>query len=845
MPIKLTKTPYINTISKNSQPAYPGDRALERRLKSIIRWNAMAMVVRANNLHPGLGGHISTYASAATLYETGFQHFFRAPSKDFTGDLVYFQGHASPGIYSRAFLEGRFSQENLENFRRELASAGGLSSYPHPALMQNFWQYPTVSMGLGPLFAIYQARFWRYLENRKIKTKDSSKIWAFLGDGETDEVESLGALLAASRHNLDNLIFVVNCNLQRLDGPVRGNGKIIQELESAFSGAGWKVIKVIWGSDWDELIDADHNFILQNKMESTLDGDYQKYSVESGSYIREHFFSPEPFLQELVSGRSDDQLRKLNRGGHDPVKVYTAYREAAASDRPVVILAKTVKGYGMGESGEGMNITHQQKKLNNEELKKFRTRFDIPLTDKEIIDTPFYKPPEDSLEMQYLFERRKSLGGFLPQRKNYSPGFTQPDPDLFEEFYKGSDGREVSTTMAYVRLLSKLISDKKIGKYIVPIIPDEARTFGIDALFRSIGIYSPEKQKYEPVDSGNLMYYRESPQGQILEEGINEAGAMSTFIAAGTAHSLLQKNLIPFYTYYSMFGAQRVGDLVWAAADSGTRGFLIGATSGRTTLNGEGLQHQDGHSHLLFSVVPHCVCYDPAFAYEISVIVKEGIRRMFEQKENVMYYLTVTNENYVMPEMPKGVEDGILQGIYKFQTSTLENEYKAHLIGSGSILKESIRAANVLEEEYNIACDIWSATSYTQLRTEGLEIDRWNYLHPEEEKKLTYVEKVFEKEKGVFIAASDFVKALPDSISKWLNVISLGTDGFGFSETREKLRDYFEIDYRHIAFVAAGALYREHKIDKELLQKIKTDLNILAEKPGKVWNNTKGETNGV
>src|SRR3989338_5508822 len=719
-------TPYINTITKEKQPPFPGNRELERRIKSIIRWNAMAMVVRANKVADGIGGHISTYASSATLYEIGFNHFFKAKGPDGIGDQVYFQVHASPGIYARAFVEGRLTEQNMVNFRRELQPGGGLSSYPHPWLMPGFWEFPTVSMGLAPIMGIYQARFNRYLEDRGLKPRTDNKVWVYMGDGESDEPESLGALTMASREKLDNLIFVINCNLQRLDGPVRGNGKTIQELEALFRGAGWNVIKVIWGDDWDPLLEKDSEGLLARRMGEVVDGEYQKYTVSSGAYVRERFFGKDPRLLEMAKHLSDEDIRKMRRGGHDPEKVYAAYKAAVEyKDAPTVILAKTIKGYGLGESGEGKNITHQQKKLNEEELKEFRSRFNIPIADKDIAKAPFYKPEENSPEMQYLRECRKKLDGYLPARRTDSAPLQTTPEELFEEFYKGTEGRAVSTTMAYVRVLSKLLRDEKIGKFIVPIIPDEARTFGMEGLFLQVGIYSHIGQLYEPVDSESLMYYKEAKDGQILEEGINEAGSISSFIAAGTAYATHNINTIPFYTYYSMFGPQRVGDLIWAAGDLRCRGFLVGATSGRTTLNGEGLQHQDGHSHLLLSSVPTCSAYDPAFAYELAVIIRHGIYRMYEKQESLFYYLSVSNENYAMPPMPEGVSEGILKGLYRFQKSDKTNlPLRAHLFGSGSIMNQVLEAQKILEEKYQVAVDVWSVTSYNELRREALNAER-------------------------------------------------------------------------------------------------------------------------
>ncbi len=827
-------TPYINTIPAEEEPPYPGSREIERRIKSIIRWNAMAMVVRANRTEEGIGGHISTYASAATLYEVAFNHFLRARTEGHEGDIIYFQGHAAPGIYARAFLEGRLTKEQLENFRRELQPGGGLSSYPHPWLMPDFWEFPTVSMGLSPIMAIYQARFNRYLEDRGLKKPSDAKVWAFLGDGETDEPETLGAITLASREQLDNLIFVINCNLQRLDGPVRGNGKIIQELEAIFRGAGWNVIKVIWGSDWDPLLAKDHDNILVKRMEEVVDGEYQKYVVESGGYIRDHFFGADPRLLDMVKHLSDEQIQRLKRGGHDPEKVYAAYK-AAVEHRgsPTVILAKTIKGYGLGEAGEGRNITHQQKKLNEEELREFRTRFGIPIADEDVAEAPFYKPPDDSPEMRYLHARRQELGGYVPSRRAECEPLKAPSEEVFEEFYRGSEGREASTTMVFVRLLSRLLRDKEIGKFIVPIIPDEARTFGMDALFRQVGIYSHPGQLYDPVDKETLLYYKEARDGQILEEGITEAGSMSSFIAAGTSYATHGINMIPFFAFYSMFGFQRIGDLIWAAGDSRCRGFMIGGTSGLTTLAGEGLQHQDGNSHLLAYPVPNLKAYDPAFAYEIAVIIRDGISRMYEKQENIFYYLTVMNETYVHPPMPEGVKEGIIRGIYRFRASeNREAKLHAQIFGSGTILNEALKAQKLLEEKYGVAADVWSVTSYKELYRDGLEAERWNMLHPSGPIKVPYITQCVKDAPGVFVAASDYVKALSDSISQWLPrpLVSLGTDGFGRSDTRRALRDFFEVDSRFITLATLAALSREGKIESKIVEKAIKDLEIDPEK---------------
>lgn len=829
-------TPYINTIPPQAQSPYPGSREIERRIKSIIRWNAMAMVVRANKEEDGIGGHISTYASAATLYEVGFNHFFRARSDKHPGDLVYFQGHATPGIYARAFLEGRISLTQLENFRRELREGGGVSSYPHPWLMPDFWQFPTVSMGLGPIMAIYQARFNRYLEHRGLIQPSDAKVWAFLGDGETDEPETLGAITLASREKLDNLIFVINCNLQRLDGPVRGNGKVIQELEAAFRGAGWNVIKVIWGSDWDPLIEKDNQGILIERMNEVVDGQYQKYTVESGDYIRKDFFGKDERLLKMVENLSDEELQRMRRGGHDPEKVYNAYKAAMEHrGQPTVILAKTIKGYGLGESGEGKNITHQQKKLNEDEMREFRTRFGIPVSDEDISKAPFYKPKDDSPEMVYLHERRKDLGGYLPKREVTVEPLKMPADSHFSELFKGSE-RPVSTTMAYVRVLTSLLRDKEIGKLIVPIIPDEARTFGMESLFRSIGIYSSAGQLYEPVDAATLLPYKEKVDGQILEEGITEAGSMSSFIAAGTAYSTRGINMIPFFTYYSMFGFQRIGDLIWAAADMMTKGFLVGGTAGRTTLAGEGLQHQDGHSHLLAYPVPNLIAYDPAFAYEIAVIIRDGIKRMYVDQERIFYYLTVGNETYAQPPMPEGVEEGILKGMYRFKKSEKQGAHKAHLFGSGSILNEVLKAAEILESEYDVSTDVWSVTSYKNLYYDGIETERWNMLNPGKKAKVAYVTEALKGEQGVFVAASDYVKTLPESIARWVpgTLHALGTDGFGRSESRAALRDFFEVDARYIVLATLHSLATEGKLKAKDVQNAIKKLGLDSNKTNPV-----------
>jgi pyruvate dehydrogenase E1 component len=826
-------TPYLNTIAADDQVLMPGNPDLERRIKSLVRWNAAAMVVRANKASEGIGGHISTYASAATLYEVGFNHFFRGRDGG-DGDIVFFQGHAAPGVYARAYLEGRLDETHLENFRRELNPGGGLSSYPHPWLMPRFWEYPTVSMGLGPLMAIYHARFMRYLEDRGLKPKTNAKVWAFLGDGETDEPEALGAITLPAREKLDNLIFVVNCNLQRLDGPVRGNGQIVQELEASFRGAGWNVIKVLWGREWDALLAKDRDGVLVKRMGETVDGQYQKYAVESGGYMREHFWGADPRLLDMVKHLSDDQVRKLTLGGHDPVKVYNAYAAAVEhKGSPTVIIARTIKGYGLGEAGEGKNITHQQKKMNDEELRAFRTRFGIPVSDADIAKAPFYRPAENSIEIRYLNERRQALGGFVPSRAPRSEPLKPLSPEVFEEFRKGTDGRTASTTMVAVRVLSKLLRDKDVGRLIVPIVPDEARTFGMEALFRQVGIYSHVGQLYEPVDMDMLLYYKEASDGQILEEGITEAGSMSSFIAAGTAYATYGVNTIPFFIYYSMFGFQRIGDLIWAAADSRARGFLIGGTAGRTTLAGEGLQHQDGNSQLFAVAYPNCIAYDPAFAYEIAVIIEDGIRRMYVEQESVFYYLTVMNEQYEMPTMPDGSAEGILKGLYKYRAASApEAPLRAQLFGSGAILPEVIKAQELLEADYHVSADVWSVTSYSELYRDGHACERWNMLHPTDTPREPYVTRCLKDAPGVFVAASDYVKAMPDSIDRWLPrpLTALGTDGFGRSDTRAALRNFFEVDCRYVVVATLSALAREGKVPRSLVQQAITTLGIDPEK---------------
>ena len=814
----MVSTDYINTIPPEQEPYFPGDEALELRIRQITRWNAAVMVSRANKKYDGIGGHLSTYASDASLYEVGFNYFFKGKYADGGGDQVWMQGHAAPGVYARAFLEGRLKQEQLDNFRRE-AFGGGLSSYPHPRLMPRLWEFPTVSMGLSPLLAIYQARFNRYLQHRGIKDTSKQRVWCFLGDGEMDEPESMAALAIAARERLDNLIFVVNCNLQRLDGPVRGNGKIIQELESIYRGAGWHVIKVVWGREWDELLARDSDGALVNKMNTTRDGEFQKYVVESGAYIRERFFG-DARLQKMVAHLSDDDLKKLRRGGHDYRKLYAAYATAIdLKDAPTVILAKTVKGWTLGSAIEGRNVTHQQKKLSQDELKKFRDTLDLPIKDEDIHEgvAPYYHPGNDSEEVQYLLERRRALGGFMPERRVKPKSVKLPDPDLYDEFAKGSKGQPVATTMAFVRLLRKLLRDKKIGKRVVPIIPDEARTFGMESLFPEFKIYAAEGQLYEPVDAEHVLAYRESQKGQILEEGITEAGSMGSFTAAGTSYATHREPMVPFFIFYSMFGFQRIGDFIWSLADQRGRGFLLGATAGRTTLNGEGLQHQDGHSLLLSSTNPACLSYDPAFAYETAYIVKDGMRRMLEEGEDVFYYLTLYNEPYPQPEMPEGNEQGVLRGLYRFRQAPGDRKHRAQLLGSGTILQQVLRAQELLAEHHDVAADVWSATSYQQLRADALEVERWNRLHPNDAPRQPYVVDCLEAQDGPVIAASDFMKAVPDQIARWVPApfTTLGTDGLGRSDSREALRRFFEVDAEHVVVATLSALARSGDVKPE------------------------------
>ncbi len=837
LPIEID-TSYINTIPPEAEPDCPGDLTIERNITNLIRWNAMAMVVQANKHSPGIGGHIATYASAAILYEVGFNHFFRAPAKGPDADLIYFQGHASPGIYARSYLEHRFNDDQMHNFRRELQDKPGISSYPHPWLMPDYWSFPTVSMGLGPITSIYQARFRRYLEDRDLYPKGSGKVWAFIGDGETDEPETLGAIRVASRANLDNLIWVINCNLQRLDGPVYGNGQIIQELEGIFRGSGWNVIKVAWGSGWDELLKRDTEGHVVRRFELLTDGESQRYAAFGGQELKEHFFNT-PELKRLVEGWSDEDFRKLNRGGHDPVKVYAAFDRAFKHEgQPTVILTRTVKGYGMGTAGEAQNITHQQKKLDVEELKAFRDRFHLPLTDEDVANEPFHRPPENSPEHRYLMEHREKLGGFQPARVVTAEPIEAPSSDSFEEFMVSSEEREFSTTMAMVNVMRRLLRDPAWSKLVVPIVPDEARTFGMESFFRQIGIYSPVGQLYEPVDSAHLMYYKESQSGQILEEGITEAGAMSSFIAAGTAYANYGVNTVPFYLYYSMFGYQRVGDLMWAAGDAHAKGFLVGATAGRTTLAGEGLQHQDGQSHLLVYPVLNMKAYDPAFAHELAIIVREGMRRMYQEQEDIFYYLTVGNENLPQPGVPANLsreelEQGVLKGMYLFRpASRKRSKLHAQLFGSGTIMHCVLEAQEILERDYGVAANVWSITSYKELHRDALQVERYNRRNPEQEQHRPYVTELLDGAKGVFVAASDYMKILPDALAAYLPrpMLSLGTDGFGRSEARAELRDFFEVDARHIVFATLTALAKDGLVEKKTLLAARDDLGISPDK---------------
>ena len=827
-------TPYRNTIPVENESRMPGDLFMERGLRSLIRWNAMAMVMRANLKDGTLGGHISSFQSSATLYDVGFNYFFRARTDSHQGDLVYIQGHTAPGIYARSYLEGRISEEQLDKFRQEVGG-DGLSSYPHPWLMPNYWQFPTVSMGLGPLQAIYQARVMKYLDHRELVEAKDRKVWCFVGDGEMDEPESQGAISLAGREKLDNLIFVINCNLQRLDGPVRGNGKIIQELEGSFRGAGWNVIKVVWGRMWDPLFEKDKHGIMQKRMDEALDGDYQSYKSRDGAFTREHFFGKYPELLKMVEGLTDEDIYRLNRGGHDPYKVYAAYAAAAShKGQPTVILAKTVKGYGMGLAGEAQNITHSVKKLDLAELKEFRDRFDIPLPDSELEAVPYYRPPEDSPEMRYLKERRAALGGSFPSRQSDFTALKVPKLDIFNNVLKGTGDREISTTMAFVRILSAIIKDKEVGNRVVPIVPDEARTFGMEGMFRQLGIYSSVGQLYEPTDAGQIMYYREDQKGQVMEEGINEGGAFAAWLAAATSYSNNDFPLVPFYVFYSMFGFQRVGDLSWAAGDLQARGFLIGGTSGRTTLNGEGLQHQDGHSHILAGTIPNCVTYDPTYAYELAIIIQSGLEEMYVKKMAKYYYITVMNENYIQPEMPKGCEDGVIRGMYLLKKNSKKTSKKVvQLLGSGTILREVIAAAEILKADFGVESDIWSVTSFNELRKEGLATTRWNLLHPEDTPKVSYVNECLDKTVGPVIASTDYMKSYADQIRDYVprRYAVLGTDGFGRSDTREKLREFFEVDRHFVALAALSALAEENIIETKIVSQAIERFGINPEKP--------------
>ncbi len=839
----LVQTPYINTIPPEQEPAFSGDEEMEKRIRRLERWNAVVMVTRANKHSDGIGGHISTYASSASLYDMGFNHFFRGKDNGAAGDQVFFQGHASPGIYARAFLEGRITESQMDNFRRESIAGTGLSSYPHPRLMPDFWEFPTVSMGLGPLTALYQARFNRYLQARGIANTEQSRVWCFLGDGECDEPESLGSLFLASREKLDNLIFVVNCNLQRLDGPVRGNGKIIQELEMVFRGAGWNVLKVIWGREWDDLLHRDNDGVLLDKMNETVDGAYQKYAIAKGDYIREHFFGPDPRLRKLVEHLSDQDLQNLRRGGHDFRKLYAAYKLAVEhKGSPTVILAKTVKGWSLGEGFLGKNVTHQLKKMNLDQLREFRNLMELPITDAQLEEAPYYHPGPDSPEIRYLTDLRRARGGSLPHRVNRSKPLPMPPAAVFDEFRAGTGtGREVSTTMAFVRLMRSLMRDEKIGRRIVPIIPDEARTFGMDSMFREFGIYSSMGQVYEPVDAGMLLSYHESKEGQILEEGITEAGSTASFTAAGTSYATHGEPMIPFYLFYSMFGFQRTGDLFWAFSDARGRGFALGATAGRTTLNGEGLQHQDGHSPILASVIPNVMAYDPAFAFEMAMIVKDGVRRMYVNGEDIFYYLTLYNENISHPPMPDDVEDGIIKGLYLFHPAPERLKHHVQLFGSGSIMQCVLSAQKLLAEKFSVSSDVWSVPSYQQLRQEAISTDRWNRLHPESDPRVPYVASALAGVSSPIIAATDYMKALPDLIRPWITqrYVVLGTDGYGRSDTREALRRFFEVDPENIATAALHALSQEGQLPVAEVARAIRELGIDPEKsdPLSLMNN--------
>jgi pyruvate dehydrogenase E1 component len=828
-----TTTPFCNTIAPAEEKPLPGDVFMERRIRSLVRWNALAMVMRGNSNDEGLGGHISSFSSSAMLYDIGFNHFFRGTEDGHPGDLVFYQGHSAPGIYARSFLEGRLDEEQLDNFRREV-NGRGLSSYPHPWLMPDYWQFPTVSMGLGPIQAIYQARVLKYQQDRGLVDHGDREVWCFMGDGECDEPESLGAISLAGREGMGNLNFVINCNLQRLDGPVRGNGKIIQELEGNFRGAGWNVIKVIWGRKWDHLLEKDKTGLLLKRMNEVCDGELQNYKFNGGAYTREHFFGKYPELLELVSDMSDDDIMNLNRGGHDPYKVYAAYAAAVGEhERPTVILAMTVKGYGTGDSGEASNETHALKKLQMEDLKAFRDRFDIPISDEDLEKVPYYRPPADSPEMRYMRERRQALGGLIPARRKAIESLETPPLTAFGSQLKSSGTREISTTMAFVRMLSSLVKDADLGPRVVPIVPDEARTFGMEGMFRQLGIYSSVGQRYTPQDAGQVMYYKEDIKGQILEEGINEAGAFSAWLAAATSYSTSGYAMVPFYIFYSMFGFQRIGDLAWAAGDSQARGFLIGATAGRTTLNGEGLQHQDGHSHLLAGTIPNCVSYDPAYAYELAVIIQDGLRRMYHDGENRFYYITTMNENYVQPDMPQGVEEGIIRGMYRLKSSTSSSELRVQLLGGGTILREAEAAAAILENDYQVAADVWSLTSVNELQREGKAVLRWNLLHPEAEPRVPYVTQLLRDAGGPVIAATDYMKLYADQIREFVpgSYTVLGTDGFGRSDTRRKLREFFEVSREYIVIAALKALADEGRMEHSRVSAAIAALNVQADKP--------------
>lgn len=825
-------TAYLNTIPAGKEDKSPGDHELEHRIRSYVRWNAAAMVLRANK-STNVGGHIASFASAATLYDVGYNHFWHAPSASHGGDLIFVQGHSAPGVYARAFMLGRLQESQLDNFRQEVAGEG-LSSYPHPWLMPDFWQFPTVSMGLGPIMAIYQARFMKYLQDRGISSTEGRKVWCFLGDGECDEPESMGAIGVAARERLDNLVFVINCNLQRLDGPVRGNGKIIQELEADFRGAGWNVIKVIWGSYWDPLIARDSKGLLLKRMEECVDGEYQMFKSKDGAYVRKHFFGKYPELLEMVSSMTDDDIWRLNRGGHDPHKIYAAYSAAVKhTGQPTVILAKTIKGYGMGEAGEAQNITHQQKKMGTVSLKSFRDRFDLPISDDKLEDIPYLRFEEGSFELEYMRKRREALGGYLPARRLTGDTLEVPPLSAFDALLQSTEDREISTTMAFVRMLGILVRDKNLGKRVVPIVPDESRTFGMEGMFRQLGIWSSVGQLYTPQDADQLMFYKEDKHGQILQEGINEPGGMSSWIAAATSYSTHGVQMIPFFIYYSMFGFQRIGDLAWAAGDQRARGFLLGGTAGRTTLNGEGLQHEDGHSHLLSSAIPNCVSYDPTFAYELAVIIQDGLRRMCEKQEDIFYYITVMNENYAHPAMPPGTESGILRGMYLLRAGDGGKKVpRVQLMGSGTILREVIAGADLLLKDFGVSADIWSCPSFTELRRDGMEAERWNLLHPEDRPRVPYVSACLERYSGPVVAATDYMRIVADQIRPYLNrrYVVLGTDGFGRSDTREQLRAFFEVDRRYVAIAALKALADEGEVPAATVTQAIRKYQVDAEK---------------